>query len=61
MSATTFAAENAANPLDIVEQLVAANEWAFDRRTESEMAVTMPIGQAKGGWTCPAADLVRRT
>jgi hypothetical protein len=24
------------------------------------MAVTMPIGQAKGGWTCPAAHLVRR-
>ena len=25
------------------------------------MAVTMHIAQAKGGWTCPAADLVRRT
>ena len=24
------------------------------------MAVTMPIGQAKGGWTCPAAHLVHR-
>ena len=37
MSATSFAAETAANPLDIVEQLVAANEWAFDRRTESAL------------------------
>ncbi len=24
------------------------------------MAVKMHIAQAKGGWTCPAADLVRR-
>ena len=24
--------EAAANPLDILEQIVAANDWAFDRR-----------------------------
>ena len=37
--------ETAANPLDIVEQLVSANDWAFERRTESEMAA-----QAPGRW-----------
>lgn len=30
------------NPLDVVEQVVAANEWAFDRRSESEMAAEAP-------------------
>lgn len=30
------------NPLDIVEQLVAANDWPFDRRTDGEMAVEVP-------------------
>ena len=29
------AVDNAANPLDIMEQIVAANEWVFDRRSES--------------------------
>ena len=28
-----------ANPLDLVEQIVIANEWPFDRQTEDEMAV----------------------
>ncbi len=27
------------NPLDLVEQLVAANEWVFERPTEEELAV----------------------
>ncbi|MGE0226283.1 MAG: YbjN domain-containing protein [Acetobacteraceae bacterium] len=40
---TTMA--TAANPLDIMEQIFAANEWAFDRRSESEMA-----GEAPGRW-----------
>ena len=26
-----------ANPLDLVEQIVIANEWPFDRQTEDEM------------------------
>ena len=30
------------NPLDVVEQVVAANEWAFDRRSDSEMAAEAP-------------------
>jgi hypothetical protein len=34
--------EIAANPLDLVEQLVTANEWPFDRRNEEEMAVEVP-------------------
>jgi hypothetical protein len=43
MSATlTTAFETAANPLDVMEQIVAANEWAFDRRSESEMAAEAP-------------------
>jgi len=34
--------EIAANPLDVMEQIVAANEWAFDRRSDSEMAAEAP-------------------
>lgn len=30
------------NPLDQVEQLVSANEWTFDRRSDQEMAVQVP-------------------
>ena len=32
----------ASNPLDVMEQIVAANEWTFDRRSESEMAAEAP-------------------
>ena len=35
----------AANPLDIMEQIVAANEWAFDRRADGEM-----VAEAPGRW-----------
>jgi len=38
----TIEEEAAANPLDLVEQLVTANDWAFDRRNEDEMAVEAP-------------------
>ncbi len=34
-----------ANPLDLVEQVISANDWAFDRRSESDMAA-----QAPGKW-----------
>ena len=35
MSASlTTSLDNAANPLDIMEQIVAANEWEFDRRSD---------------------------
>jgi len=30
---------SAANPLDLVEQLVSANEWLFERPTDEELAV----------------------
>lgn len=36
------AQERASNPLDVLEQIVAANEWAFDRRSEGEMAAEAP-------------------
>ncbi len=32
----------APNPLDVIEQLVAANDWAFDRRSDHEMAAEAP-------------------
>ena len=32
----------AANPLDIMEQIVSANDWAFDRRSDCEMAAEAP-------------------
>ena len=34
--------ERGFNPLDVVEQVVSANEWAFDRRNDEEMAVEVP-------------------
>ncbi len=33
---------SAANPIDVMEQIVSANEWAFDRRSDSEMAAEAP-------------------
>jgi hypothetical protein len=43
MSASlTTSFDNAANPLDVMEQIVAANEWEFDRRSDSEMAAEAP-------------------
>jgi hypothetical protein len=35
-------ASGARNPLDVIEQIVAANEWLFDRRSDSEMAAEAP-------------------
>lgn len=32
----------AGNPLDVVEQVIAANDWAFDRRSDSEIAAEAP-------------------
>ena len=34
--------ERAANPLDVIEQIVAANEWTFERRSDGEMAAEAP-------------------
>ncbi len=43
MSATlTRLPETAANPIDVMEQIVAANEWSFERRSDSEMAAEVP-------------------
>jgi hypothetical protein len=38
----TMEEEISANPLDLVEQLVIANDWPFDRRNDDEMAVEAP-------------------
>jgi hypothetical protein len=35
-------ASESKNPLDVMEQIVAANEWLFDRRSDSEMAAEAP-------------------
>ncbi|WP_198372273.1 type III secretion system chaperone family protein [Roseomonas rosulenta] len=37
-----FERERSSNPLDILEQIVAANEWAFERRSDGEMAAEAP-------------------
>jgi hypothetical protein len=43
MSASLHTAvPSAANPLDILEQIVTANDWVFDRRTDEEMAAEAP-------------------
>jgi hypothetical protein len=34
--------QSAANPLDLMEQIVGGYEWAFDRRNDTEMAAEAP-------------------
>lgn len=34
--------EPQSNPMDLVEQFVAANDWAFDRRSDEELAAEVP-------------------
>ena len=34
--------DRAANPLDVIEQIIGANEWAFERRSDGEMAAEAP-------------------
>jgi hypothetical protein len=44
MSATTSPQnqDTASNPLDLVEQIVLANDWACERRSDTEMAAEAP-------------------
>jgi hypothetical protein len=35
-------AERSTNPLDVMEQIVVANDWVFDRRNDCEMAAEAP-------------------
>ena len=39
---TSPATDAAANPLDMIEQIVGANDWQFDRRSDAEMAAEAP-------------------
>ncbi len=34
--------DRSTNPLDILEQIIASNEWAFERRSDGEMAAEAP-------------------
>jgi len=34
--------QRSANPLDIIEQIIGSNEWAFERRNDSEIAAEAP-------------------
>ena len=34
--------DRSANPLDIIEQIIASNEWVFERRNDSEIAAEAP-------------------
>ena len=38
----TVTSQPATNPLDVMEQIVGGYEWAFDRRTDTEMAAEAP-------------------
>jgi hypothetical protein len=40
--AVSYETESVANPLDLVEQVITANDWAFDRRSDAEMAAEAP-------------------
>jgi hypothetical protein len=36
------ASDHISNPLDLMEQIASENDWAFDRRSDSEMAAEAP-------------------
>ncbi len=38
----SLARDVSANPLDVMERIVSANEWSFERRNDSEMAAEAP-------------------
>ena len=38
----SIALKRASNPLDVMEQIVTANDWSFDRRNDAEMAAEAP-------------------
>ncbi|MDE2515129.1 MAG: YbjN domain-containing protein [Rhodospirillales bacterium] len=43
MTALSSISQDAAiNPLDLMEQIATANDWVFDRRSDSEMAAEAP-------------------
>ncbi len=42
MTAMTLSANPAANPLDLLEEIVTANEWSFERAGDDEMAIEFP-------------------
>jgi hypothetical protein len=42
MPQLAFERDRNTNPLDILEQILGANEWAFDRRSHGEMAAEAP-------------------
>jgi hypothetical protein len=42
MLATDYADDPGHNPIDLVEQVADGHEWAFDRRSDAEMAVEIP-------------------
>lgn len=39
---SSLASDLSPNPLDVLEQIASANDWAFDRRSDSEMAAEAP-------------------
>jgi hypothetical protein len=41
-TASTDSAGAVANPIDIIEQIVASNDWSFDRRGDCEIAAEAP-------------------
>jgi hypothetical protein len=41
MSSLALAQDISANPIDVLEELVSANDWPFDRSSECELAVQM--------------------
>jgi len=46
LRAAEYTKERLQHPVDVVEQLAAANDWSFDRDTEDEISIAVA-----GGWT----------
>ncbi len=42
MTAVSIETPTSANPLDLLEEIVSANEWAFERNGDDELAVEFP-------------------
>ena len=57
MTALSMLSDRASNPLDSMEQIAAANDWAFDRRNTDEMAAESNTRRSSDctGWTHPVA------
>ncbi len=57
MTLMPLAEASADSPLDVIEQIVAANDWVFDRPNDQEMAVHVPGRWCDYNFLCAWNDI----